>query len=83
LKSRDDLKSLIDFKFLQEETDIKINNLHLKDLRKKLTDYNFDYQILKDISPNKNISNNASISYSLLGLIFGLFLSLTFILLRN
>lgn len=57
----------------------------LSALNKKLDDDRFDYKISFSINSNQQIVDNdkESIKYILMGLIFGLFLSLTFIFLRN
>lgn len=57
----------------------------LNRLNKKLDDESFNYNIIYSINSSQQIidKDKESIAYSLLGLIFGLFLSLAFIFLRN
>ena len=54
-------------------------------LNKKLDDDSFDYKILFSVNSNQGIVDNdkKSIEYILVGLVFGLFLSIAFIFLRN
>jgi len=74
----------------------KINKIDIKNnmfltysqltrLNKKLENDNFDFQIISSTNSNQGIidKDKESIAYSLMGLIFGLFLSLAFIFLRN
>lgn len=70
--------------FLQEENLlIEFNKISL--LNDQLKNDNFDYKIIKKISSNQNEKENyqISIKFSLMGLIFGLFLSIVFIFLKN
>ena len=60
-------------------------NSQLNNLSKKLDDESFDYNVFYSINSDQEIidKDKKLIAYSLLGLIFGLFLSLAFIFLRN
>jgi LPS O-antigen subunit length determinant protein (WzzB/FepE family) len=69
----------------KNDSSVYYTNVQLNRLNKKLDDDSFDYNILHSINSNQQIidKDKESIAYSLLGLIFGLFLSLAFIFLRN
>ena len=60
-------------------------NTLLNNLSKKLDDDSFYYNVFYSINSDQGIidKDKKSIAYSLMGLIFGLFLSLAFIFLRN
>ena len=76
----------IDFiNFISKKNHMSSIHFHLIRLNKKLDDDSFDYKMLSSINSNQGIiyKDKTSIEYSLMGLIFGLFLSLAFIFLRN
>jgi LPS O-antigen subunit length determinant protein (WzzB/FepE family) len=69
----------------QKNIDLSFIYSQLNFLNKKIDDDSFDYIIINSIDSNQGIidKDKESIAYSLMGLIFGLFLSLAFIFLRN
>jgi len=71
----------------KKNNEFNVSYVHsqLTRLNKKIDDDSFDYKMLFSINSNQGIidKDKGSIAYSLMGLIFGLFLSLAFIFLRN
>jgi hypothetical protein len=70
---------------IEKKYNLFLTYSQLTRLNKKLENDNFDYKIISSTNSNQGIidKDKESIAYSLMGLIFGLFLSLAFIFLRN
>jgi hypothetical protein len=70
---------------IEKKISISLIYSQLTRLNGKLDNDNFDYKIISSANSNQEIidKDKESIAYSLMGLIFGLFLSLAFIFLRK
>jgi hypothetical protein len=84
-KKCDELRILNKINKIEKKTNLFLTYSQLTRLNKKLENDNFDYKIISSTNSNQGIidKDKESIAYSLMGLIFGLFLSLAFIFLRN
>jgi len=86
LKKSNDFMTLNKINKVEKLASSFLMQSQLNRLNKKLEKNNFDYEIISSINSNQvtiDKDKKESIAYSLMGLIFGLFLSLAFIFLRN